>query len=125
MRKFKLFIGYLGNGATVCNSAVIENGDYKTIAHISEAGNIKLRIKPNYIPADAMKSIERTAEQHRQKTNKYLDLMLNDNHGYYRILDQICDYTPYTVWNTLLNDIKDQDKQTKIELIKNCYFENF
>ena len=30
-KKFKLFFGCLGNGITVCNKAVIENGDYKTI----------------------------------------------------------------------------------------------
>lgn len=28
-RKFELFYGYLGNGTTVCNKAVEENGDYK------------------------------------------------------------------------------------------------
>lgn len=27
--KFKLFCGCLGNGTTVCNKAVTENGDYK------------------------------------------------------------------------------------------------
>ena len=38
--KFELFIVYLGNGATVCNKAVEENGDYKKIAHIAECGKI-------------------------------------------------------------------------------------
>ena len=36
--KFELWFGCLGNGTTVCNKAVTENGDYKKIAHISEGG---------------------------------------------------------------------------------------
>ena len=43
--KFELFCGCLGNGTTVCNKAVTENGDYKKIAHISEGGNIRLNGK--------------------------------------------------------------------------------
>lgn len=34
-RNFKLFLGCLGNGVTVCNSAVMEYGDFKKVAHIS------------------------------------------------------------------------------------------
>ena len=37
MRKFELFMGRLGNGVTVCNSAVQEHGDYKMIAQIGRA----------------------------------------------------------------------------------------
>lgn len=40
MKKFKLFMGHLGNGITVCNKAVQEHGDYKVIAHIAECGKI-------------------------------------------------------------------------------------
>ena len=75
-QKFKLFIGYLGNGATVCNSAVMEGGDYKTIAHISNAGNIKLYVKPGYIPEDAMEEIKKTAADHRKKTEERLALVM-------------------------------------------------
>ena len=38
MENFKLWMGCLGNGITVCNSAVEESGDYKHIAHISNNG---------------------------------------------------------------------------------------
>ena len=34
-RNFKLFLGCLGNGVTVCNSAVMEYGDFKKVDHIS------------------------------------------------------------------------------------------
>lgn len=41
MADFELFLGCLGNGITICNKAVLENGDYKPIAHIRDNGNIK------------------------------------------------------------------------------------
>lgn len=55
--KFELFCGCFGNGTTVCNKAVTENGDYKKIAHISEGGNIRLYVAESYIPADEMDEI--------------------------------------------------------------------
>ena len=62
-KNFELFGAYLGNGITLCNKAVTENGDYKTIGHISNAGRIKFYIKnpETYIPDDAMKT-ERPGE---------------------------------------------------------------
>lgn len=60
-KKFELFMCCLGNGITVCNKAVIENGDYKKIAHISNAGNIKFYVQESYIPATEMDKIKRTA----------------------------------------------------------------
>lgn len=39
--KFELFMCCLGNGVTVCNKAVMEYGDYKHIAHISDSGKNK------------------------------------------------------------------------------------
>ena len=55
MKKFELWFGCLGNGTTVCNKAVEENGDYKIIAHISECGNIRWRVKEPYVPVEDMK----------------------------------------------------------------------
>lgn len=62
MKKFELFMGCLGNGISVCNKAVMEHGDYKRIAHISEHGHIKLYVSEDYIPAEAMQRIRNTAE---------------------------------------------------------------
>lgn len=59
--KFELFLGCLGNGITVCNKAVLENGDYKTIAHISEHGVIKYYVRESSIPNDALQKIKRVA----------------------------------------------------------------
>lgn len=57
MENFELWFGCFGNGTTVCNKAVTENGDYKKIAHISEGGNIRLYVAESYIPAEAMEKI--------------------------------------------------------------------
>ena len=66
MEKFKLWMGCLGNGITVCNSAVEENGDYKHIAHISDNGKIKLYVSKSYIPVEDMQRIEQAATEQRK-----------------------------------------------------------
>ena len=53
-RNFKLFLGCLGNGVTVCNSAVMEDGDFKMVAHISNEGEITWYVGEDYPPADAL-----------------------------------------------------------------------
>ena len=66
MKKFELFMGCLGNGVTVCNKAVIENGDYKHIAHIAECGKITWYVNPStYVPGDALLRIEHDADAMR------------------------------------------------------------
>ena len=66
MKKFKLWMGCLGNGITVCNSAVEESGDYKHIAHISNNGKIKLYVSKSYIPVEDMQRIEQAAADSRK-----------------------------------------------------------
>ena len=66
MTNFKLWIGCLGNGITVCNSAVEHNGEYKHIAHISDSGKIKLYVSKSYIPVEDMQRIEQTAAEQRK-----------------------------------------------------------
>ena len=65
--KFELFLGHLGNGTTVCNKAVMEHGDYKKIAHISEHGVIKFYVPESYIPNDAMQKIKSVAANDKTK----------------------------------------------------------
>ena len=122
--KFELFGACLGNGTTVCNKAVEENGDYKMIAHISTKGDIKWFIKnpESYVPEDAMKTIRRWADsafeefvQHWQK--------LSDIQKYSRILDEI----GYTVFSQ--HDLSDalkacNDLHQKVILLEAIYFEN-
>lgn len=125
MKNFELFGGCLGNGTTVCNKAVIENGDYKTIAHISNGGRIKWYIQnpESYVPADAMKIIQGWADSANKKFmedwNKLPDLK-----KYEKILDEI-GYLP------LLNHpLKEQLKNCtnlheKVTLLEKIYFEKY
>ena len=66
MKKFKLWMGHLGNGITVCNSAVERNGEYKHIAHIGNSGKITMYVSESYIPVEDMQRIERTAAEQRK-----------------------------------------------------------
>ena len=72
-RNFKLFLGCLGNGVTVCNSAVMEDGDFKKVAHISNEGKITWYVSEDYPPADALASIRACAEQERVKYETWLN----------------------------------------------------
>jgi hypothetical protein len=85
-RPFKLFMCCLGNGTTVCNSAVMENGDYKTIAHISPAGNITFYVDESYIPAEDMTKIRNIAKSDAEKFRHDFE-MRDELTQYSRILD--------------------------------------
>lgn len=69
--EFELFMGCLGNGTTVCNKAVLENGDYKKIAHISNAGMIHFYVEESYIPEESLEKIKKTAADIRRKFMDY------------------------------------------------------
>ena len=75
MKKFELFMGCLGNGVTVCNKAVLENGDYRKVAHIAECGKITFYIKPETIPGADLLRIEHCADVQRVKWENWLDTM--------------------------------------------------
>lgn len=72
-QNFKLFLGCLGNGVTVCNSAVMEDSDFKMVAHISNEGKITWYVGEDYPPADALASIRACAEQERVKYETWLN----------------------------------------------------
>ena len=61
---FDIGMGYLGNGLTVWNRAVEENGDYQNIAHISSEGEIRYYV--DGLPEDVITQIERAAEQEKE-----------------------------------------------------------
>lgn len=123
MKKFELFGGCLGNGTTVCNKAAMENGDYKTIAHISNGGRIKWYIKnpESYVPEKDMKIIQGWADSANKKFMKYWN-QLPDINKYSKMLDTI----PYAV--LLDHPMKEQlkactDLHEKVTLLEKIYFE--
>lgn len=120
-RKFELFMGCLGNGTTVCNKAVMEHGDYKTIAHISPAGNIKLYVNPDYIPPDDMKRIESAAERDRAEFLRRLNLeaAANPNAAYLKMLEAL----PFDVFLSYIEN-KEGTKEERNKKLINLYLEN-
>lgn len=78
-KNFELWMGCFGNGITVCNKAVEKNGDYKSVCHISNAGNIEFYVKKSYIPQEAMSRIEEVAEENRRRFIEQLKLELKHN----------------------------------------------
>ena len=86
MKKFELFAGCLGNGITICNKAVMEYGDYKKVAHISNGGNIRLYVTADYIPAEDMEKINRMAEAQRRAFQESFE-KLPEMQQYERILN--------------------------------------
>lgn len=88
MKNFDLFLGCLGNGITVCNKAVLEHGDYKRVAHISPAGNVRLYVSPNYIPAADMGRISAAASRNKAEFSRRFEL-LSAVAQYEKILDAL------------------------------------
>ena len=124
-KNFQLFGGYLGNGLTLCNKAVEENGDYKTIGHISEAGRVKFYIENpgEYIPDDAMKTICKWSKDMEQKYRAWW-FQLPDIKRYEILLDKI----PYTA--LLDSPIKETlkactDLREKVTLLEQIYFKKY
>lgn len=66
-KRFELFMGCLGNGITVCNKAVMEDGDFKKVAHISPEGKVTWYVVPGYAPFEAVERIRREANLQRNK----------------------------------------------------------
>lgn len=124
-RKFELFGCCLGNGTTVCNKSVMEHGEYKTIAHISEGGHITWYIKnpESYVPEKDMKTINQWCKDARNKFMSYWGV-LSDIRKYEIILDSI----PFTV--LLEHPLKEGLKtcinlHEKVAMLEKIYIENY
>ena len=117
MKKFELFMGCLGNGITVCNKAVQENGDYKTIAHIGETGKIKWYVDPAfYVPGDDLLKIEHTANVQAEKWERWFS-SLPEVKKYEFLLDRV----PHSDFMEIIK-IKDLDLWQKIQIAKQAYY---
>lgn len=126
-QKFELFGGCLGNGTTVCNKAVEENGDYKKIAHISNGGRIKWYIKnpESYVPAEDMKKIQGWADSARQKFIEEWN-RLPDIKKYARILDRLGHPFLLKLDPSVKEELKAcTDLHEKVLLLEKIYFEKY
>ena len=91
MEKFELWMGYFPGCIVVANKAIHENGDYKEVARITYAGNIKYYVNKYTIPADALEKIEKTAKEERAKFDEWLDreIELRPGYIYEKMLDSL------------------------------------
>ena len=88
-KKFELFMFCAGNGITVCNKAVEENGDYKIIAHIAECGKITWYVNLyNYVPGDALLNIEHCADAQHEQWENWLD-SIPEQQRYEKLLNAV------------------------------------
>lgn len=107
---FDIGMGYLGNGLTVWNRAVEENGDYQTIAHISSEGEIHYYV--DGLPEDVVARIEQAAAQEQQKA------LFSAT---YKVGDKVnLDGKPFEItrvddWNVELMDRSVQNPQPRLE----------
>lgn len=114
-KKFELFMCCLGNGITVCNKAVEEYGDYKTIAHIGNNGKINWYVKQDYTPDEERAKIEKEAQRQREK---YLSWWngLTTFEKYDRLLDEI----PHKVFMEIVKD-KTSTIEQKVKRLEKEY----
>ncbi len=107
---FNIGMGYLGNGLTVWNRAVEENGDYQTIAHISSEGEIRYYV--DGLPDDVVSRIEQAAAREQQKA------LFS---AAYKVGDRVyLDGKPFEItrvddWNVELMDRSVQNPQPRLE----------
>lgn len=107
---FDIGMGYLGNGLTVWNRAVEENGDYQTIAHISDEGEIRYYV--DGLSDDVVVRIEQAAAREQQKS------LFS---AAYKVGDRVyLDGKPFEItrvddWNVELMDRSVQNPQPRLE----------
>ena len=107
---YDIGMGYLGNGLTVWNRAVEEHGDYQTIAHISNEGEIKYYV--DGLPDDVTARIEQAAEQEQQKALFAASYQI----GSKVYLDgKLFEITRIDDWNVELMDRSVQNPQPRLE----------
>lgn len=123
MKNFELFMGCLGNGLTICNKAVMEHGDYKQIAHISTAGNIKWYIPVSSVPDPDLLRIEHTADAmyHNFKSALERELAADDERMIWRTYWRMMDALPYDAMRKFVEETKTAAMPDKIEKLKALY----
>lgn len=130
-KKFKLFGGCLGNGITLCNMAEIENGDYKTIGHISPGGRITWYVDENYIQsipaADYIKIIDWSTGAKKEFRQQWFRIPELDR--YFKILDLLyIRLISNKKWQLYLDDLDLDDSprfHQKFTKLEEYYLENY
>ena len=107
---FNIGMGYLGNGLTVWNRAVEENGDYQTIAYISSEGEIRYYV--DGLPDDVVSRIEQAAAREHQKALFAASYQVGDR---VYLEGKPFEITRVDDWNVELMDRSIQNPQPRLE----------
>lgn len=117
-QKFELFMCCLGNGITVCNKAVMEHGDYKKIAHISEIGKIKWYVQLESVPWEDNLKIIHAANVQAEKWVKWFTSMPE-----IKQYDYLLNNTPLTITEFLEIINAEGTITDKIQHLEKLYYE--
>ena len=106
----------------VCNKAVYEHGDYKTVAHISHSGVVKMFVGEGYLSEKDKARIEKWATRNREEFDSKLDSEIayteanpNDLYASYRLYDRMCSCLTYREQRAF--DLK-HEGESRIDKIK-------
>lgn len=121
------FFGFPGCDV-VCNRAVYEHGDYKTVAHISHAGNIKMFVGDDYLTDKDKERIHKHAERNRKEFISKLDSDIHyiENHPdnlyfIFRLYGKMYDCMSWNEARKFNNDKKGLSTIDKIKELKEIY----
>jgi len=122
-KNFKLGIFKFPGCYVICNTAVTKNHDYKTVAHVSFAGNIKYFVAEDYIPIEDRKKIENLAKNNREKFIDDLEEQIKSNDCYvkWKIYDRMLDCLPISEYADYIKYSDGKSIDEKMEYLKEKY----
>lgn len=94
MKHTDLFIGNFPGCVVVADKSVTVNGDYKTLAHVSHAGNVQLFVPEESLPDFVQEAIQRISKENRKKFDENFEkeLRFGETHPFsYRLLNRMLD----------------------------------
>lgn len=94
MKTSDLFIGCFPGCTVVSDMSRCEDGDYKKLAYVSHAGNIKLFVEEESLPAFVREKIRQISKENRKEFDEAFERNLNAGETsphLYRLLDRMMD----------------------------------
>ncbi len=113
-----------GNGILV-KTNVLVNGKEKSICHITKAGRMQWYTNSKMYADSDVNEIACIAEHSKICTERYVDLMLKTDEGYFKLVQDICSsVTPYTKVLQLVKTVQNKSQEEQKSILKKFYMEN-
>lgn len=136
MKNFDLGIYRFPGCDVVCNRKVREHGDYKQIAHISFAGNIKYLVPVDSISEKDRETIEKCAENNRIIFTEKFELdtrkpsedcgvveEMNCKKSAYRVYSMMLDTLSIKEYMDFMEENDGKDVYGMIDVLREIYFQ--